>query len=75
MTEPQPEHGRGERTIEEVGAVTSATPEDVTFDMICCECGKDIRLSRQIESGGMTVSFYVDELGLENTDFHFHVPH
>jgi len=55
--------------------VTSATPEDVAFDLICCECGKDIRLSRQIESGGMTVSFYADELGLENTDFHFHVPH
>jgi hypothetical protein len=44
------------------------------FDLTCCECGKDIRLSREIESGGMTVAFYVDELGLEHTDFHFHVP-
>ena len=44
------------------------------FDLSCCECGKDIRMSRRIETGGMTVSFYEDELGLENTDFHFHVP-
>ena len=51
------------------------TPGTLTFDLVCCECGKDIRLSREIESGGMTVAMYADELGLENTDFHFHVPH
>ncbi len=45
-----------------------------TFDLVCGECGKDIRFSREVESGGMTVAFYVDELGLEQTDFHFHVP-
>ena len=50
------------------------TAESLEFDLMCCECGKDIRLSREIESGGMTIAFYVDELGLEHTDFHFHVP-
>ncbi len=48
--------------------------ESVTFDLTCCECGKDIRLSREIDSGGVRVAFYADELGLEHTDFHFHVP-
>lgn len=49
----------------------SEAPE---FDLMCAECGADIRFSREIETGGMTVAFYVDELGLEHTDFHFHVP-
>jgi hypothetical protein len=52
---------------------TSNSAEFV-FDMMCCECGKDIRLSREIEANGTTVAFYADELGLESSDFHFHVP-
>ena len=48
--------------------------ESLTFDLTCAECGQDIRISREIETGGMRVAFYVDELGLEHTDFHFHVP-
>jgi hypothetical protein len=49
--------------------------ESPVFDLVCEECGVDIRFSREIESGGMTVAFYVDEKGLEQTDFHFHVPY
>lgn len=47
---------------------------EYTFDLMCCECGADIRLSREIQVDGRTVAFYADELGLENVDFHFHVP-
>ena len=60
-------------TQKELDQMTNADQPDEealapTFDLICCECGKDIRMSRQIETGGMTVSFYEDELGLENSD-------
>jgi hypothetical protein len=41
---------------------------------MCCECGQDIRLSREIDVNGKKVAFYADELGLESIDFHFHVP-
>jgi len=41
---------------------------------MCLECGKDIRFSREVIAGGMTVVMYADEAGLEQTDFHFHVP-
>ena len=44
------------------------------LDLVCCECGQHIRLSREIEANGNTLAFYADELGLEQTDFHFHVP-
>lgn len=48
--------------------------EEFIFDLMCCECGADIRMSREIEVSGKLVAFYADELGLENVDFHFHVP-
>ncbi|HEY5271741.1 MAG TPA: hypothetical protein VIJ34_00755 [Acidimicrobiales bacterium] len=48
--------------------------EPPVFDLMCLECGKDIRFSREVIAGGMTVVMYADEAGLEQTDFHFHVP-
>lgn len=56
------------------GPPTSPERSDLLFDLLCCECGKDIRLSRVIDANGKELAFYVDELGLEQTDFHFHVP-
>ena len=52
---------------------SDVTPE-FEFDLMCCECGKDIRLTREIQVNGKAVAFYADELGLESTEFHFHVP-
>lgn len=52
----------------------ASNSDELVFDLMCCECGKDIRLSREIQANGTTVAFYADELGLENSDFHFHVP-
>jgi len=54
---------------------STSEPQESDFDLMCCECGKSIRLSREIEVEGRVLPFYADELGLENTDFHFHVPH
>ena len=52
-----------------------AAKEELVYDLMCCECGADIRLSREMQVDGRTIAFYADELGLENIDFHFHVPH
>lgn len=59
-------------TLEHASDNTDAP--NLVFDLVCCECGKDIRLSREIEANGKRLAFYADELGLEQTDFHFHVP-
>lgn len=60
-------------TIDGPGGHGGAESEE-DFPFVCLECGVPIRLSRVKASDVGELSFYADERGYENIDFHFHVP-
>ena len=44
------------------------------FDRICGECSRPIRWARLRTTTAGELDFYVDEDGMEQRDFHFHLP-